>query len=312
MTESYHLHKPVLLAEVIQGLLTSRAGNFIDATFGRGGHSKAILALLDSNSFLLGIDKDPEAINIGCALHAKDARFDIIQGSFANLTEYASAYHIDGDVTGILLDCGVSSPQLDDPARGFSFLREGPLDMRMDPEKGMSAREWIAKVELDTMMKVFKEYGEERYARRIAKAIVSAREKKPIETTVQLAEIIKLAHPAWEKNKHPATRCFQAIRIFINQELEDLKSCLAQSVDTLKIGGRIAVISFHSLEDQLVKRFFQKQAKGDDYPADLPVTSDQLSPRLKIVGKAIRADENEVMENTRARSAILRIAERIS
>ena len=216
-----------------------------------------------------------------------------------------------GQVDGILLDLGVSSPQLDDAGRGFSFRRDGALDMRMDPDAGQSAAEWISRVKEPDLANVLREYGEERYARRIARAIVKAREVAPITTTKALAKIVADANPNWEKGKDPATRTFQAIRIFINNELEDLKSCLSQVVDILRVGGRLAVISFHSLEDRIVKRFIKEASKGDYFPAGLPVTQDQLNPKLKPVGKAIKPGDQEVDDNPRARSSVLRCAEKI-
>jgi len=215
-------------------------------------------------------------------------------------------------VDGILLDLGVSSPQLDDPARGFSFLRDGPLDMRMDPTAGSSAADWLARAEADEIARVLKEYGEERFAKRIARAIVRARDEAPLRTTGRLAEVIAAAHPAWEKGRHPATRSFQAIRIHVNRELEDLREALARSVDMLAPGGRLVVISFHSLEDRMVKRFMRDQARGDQLPPDLPVRDHERNAQMKVVGKAVRAGDTEVDANPRARSAVLRVAERLA
>ena len=235
-----------------------------------------------------------------------------MHSSFENLRVQTDAWGITKKVNGILLDLGVSSPQLDDAERGFSFMRDGPLDMRMNSEQGLSAATWVAEESAEEITKVLKEYGEERYAKRIAGAIVKARDEAPIETTLQLAEIIKVAHPAWEKHRHPATKSFQGIRIHINEELTDLSKCLEQMFDVLAPKGRMAIISFHSLEDRIVKQFFKKQAKGDDFPVDLPVTVDQLNQKIKLLGKAIKPSKKEVDGNVRARSARLRIAELLS
>ncbi len=304
-------HRPVMLEEAVQALNLKSGGTYIDATFGRGGHSAAILAQLSSEGRLIGIDKDPQAIATAQARFGGDARFSIYQGSFAELTQVALDAGVSGQVDGVLMDLGVSSPQLDDASRGFSFLRDGPLDMRMNPDQGQSAAEWLATAKAGDIAQVLKEFGEERFAKRIAGAIVKARAEAPIETTAQLAEIVKAANPKWEKDKHPATRAFQAIRIYINRELGDLDDCLARVIDVLAPGGRLAIISFHSLEDRKVKRFMRDQARGDDFPADLPVTQDQLNPKLRLVGKAIYAGEAELDVNPRARSAVLRVAEKV-
>jgi 16S rRNA (cytosine1402-N4)-methyltransferase len=226
------------------------------------------------------------------------------------LAEVAQKVGVTGAVDGILLDLGVSSPQLDQAERGFSFTKSGPLDMRMDSSRGESAAEWLARAEAAEIAEVLKNYGEERHARRIARAIVAAREEAPITTTAHLAEVVSKANPSWEKGKHPATRSFQAIRIHINGELDAIKACLAQVLDVLALGGRLAVISFHSLEDRIVKRFMRDQAKGDNYPPGVPVRQDELQPRLRLVGKPIRPDAAETETNPRARSAVLRVAER--
>lgn len=304
-------HRPVLLDESVQALNIKADGVYVDATFGRGGHSAAVLAQLSADGRLLGIDKDPQAIATAHARFAADERFSIHQGSFAELADIAAAAGVAGQVDGVLMDLGVSSPQLDDASRGFSFLRDGPLDMRMNPDQGLSAAEWLAKAKAGDIARVLKEYGEERFAKRIAGAIVAAREEAPIETTARLAEVVKAANPKWEKDKHPATRAFQGIRIFINRELDDLDDCLARVIDVLAPGGRLAVISFHSLEDRKVKRFMRDQARGDDFPAGLPVTQDQLNPKLKVIGKAIYAGAEELKVNPRARSAVLRVAEKV-
>jgi len=305
-------HQPVLLDEVIQYLPLAPDGIFIDGTFGRGGHSKAILQRLGKNGRLLVMDKDPEAIATAQRLAASDSRCEVKQGSFADMANFAEERGVAGQVSGILLDLGVSSPQLDDASRGFSFIRDGELDMRMNPQAGESARDWINRVSESEMASVFFKFGEERYSRRIAKAIVNHRKTAPIRGTRELADIIAKAHPAWEKGKDPATRCFQAIRIFINNELDDLSVCLSNSIDLLSVGGRLVVISFHSLEDRIVKQFIQKGAKGDDFPAGLPVTQDKMNIRLRKIASAIRAGEAEVTRNPRARSAVLRVAEKVA
>lgn len=310
MVESF-IHHPVLLEEAIEGLKIKTDGIYIDGTFGRGGHAKAILSRLGEHGHLLGIDKDPEAIQEAQARFEGDARFEISQGSFASMSDEAKQRDWLGKVDGILLDIGVSSPQLDDAERGFSFRLDGPLDMRMNPLAGLSAAQWLAKAAEREIVSVLREYGEERYAKRIVRAIVQARDVTPIETTSQLADIIRKAHPAWEKDKDPATKSFQAIRIFINQELEELESALAQALEVLGPEGRLAVISFHSLEDRIVKRFMRKQVKGDAFPAGVPVTQAQMNPQMRLIGKAIRASEGELKVNPRARSAVLRIAEKL-
>lgn len=312
MMESDEAHRPVLLEASVEALSIDPTGVYLDGTFGRGGHSRLILQRLGERGRLIAIDKDPDAIAFAQQRFAEESRFQIVRGSFAMLAEVAEKAGVTGQVDGILLDLGVSSPQLDRAERGFSFLQDGPLDMRMDPASGQSAAQWLAGARAKEIADVLKEYGEERHAKRIARAIVAARAEQPIHTTLELAEIVAQANPSWEKGKHPATRSFQAIRIYINRELDELKQCLQQVLDVLAPGGRLAVISFHSLEDRIVKRFMRDQAKGDRFPPRLPVTQAQLQPRLRVVGRAIRADEAEVAANPRARSAVLRIAERLA
>jgi len=305
-------HRPVLLDECIEALNLKSDGVYVDATFGRGGHSQAILEQLGPDGRLIGFDKDPQAIATGDALAERDSRFSIHHGSFAELEEAITERGLLGKIDGILMDLGVSSPQLDDASRGFSFMREGPLDMRMDNSRGQSAAEWLATAKEKEIAKVLKEYGEERFSGRIARVICEARREAPIETTQQLVKLIVDVMPKQrDQDKHPATRSFQGIRIFINQELEDLRSCLDQVLDVLAPGGRLAVISFHSLEDRMVKRHIRDLAKGDDFPPDMPVTVDQLAPKVRLVGKAIRASKQELDENPRSRSAVLRIAEKM-
>lgn len=305
-------HRPVLLSEAIEGLALRPGGVYADGTFGRGGHSRAILLRLGPQGRLIGFDKDPRAVAAGEKLAAEDPRFAMVRGSFAMLGQQMASRNLAGKVDGVLLDLGVSSPQLDDPARGFSFTREGPLDMRMDPDSGISAADWLADASDQDIAEVLKAFGEERHARRIARAIVAARTQAPVRTTGRLAEIVARANPSHEKGKHPATRTFQAIRIFINRELEDLEACLPQALDVLAPGGRLAVISFHSLEDRIVKRFMREQARGDVFPPGVPVTQDQLHPTLRLVGKAVYPGDEEVAANPRARSAVMRVAERLA
>lgn len=309
---STFVHQTVLLNEAVVSVLGVRDGIYVDATFGRGGHTRHLLAQLDAGARVIGFDKDPQAIAAGQALAAEDARFSIVHDSFASILDVMTRMGLAGRVDGVLADLGVSSPQLDDADRGFSFMNDGPLDMRMDVTRGQSAAEWIAGVAEDELARVLFEFGEERHSRRIARAIVRVRAESPITRTKQLADIVAEAHPAWEKHKHPATRSFQAIRIFINNELGDIKQFLRDTLRVLKPGGRLAVISFHSLEDRLVKQFFQKEAKGDDFPPGLPVTVDMLKPKLKIVGKAIDPSAAEVDANPRSRSARLRVAQKIA
>ena len=304
-------HTTVLLYETVDGCVVDPDGVYVDGTFGRGGHSRLLLSKLSNNGKLIGFDKDPLAIASGKELEAEDARFRIVQSSFADMKDELARIGIN-QVNGILLDLGVSSPQLDDAERGFSFMKDGPLDMRMNPDAGLSAAEWVAETAEAEIARVLKEYGEERFAKRMARALVEARKTEDITRTSRLAEIIKQANPAWEKHKHPATRAFQAIRIAVNNELGDLENVLADSVDLLLPGGRLSVISFHSLEDRMVKRFIRAQEKGKDLPPGLPVMEDQLGKTMKKVGKAIMPGREEIERNQRARSAVLRIAERLS
>ncbi len=303
-------HVSVLLEETMAGLAIKPDGIYIDATFGRGGHSAAILNALGATGKLLAIDKDPEAIAFA-RQNFEDARFKITQAPFAKLGEIAQQNAVSGKVDGVLLDLGVSSPQLDDPERGFSFLREGPLDMRMDPHSGISAAEWLATAKEADIVKVLFEYGEEKFARRIARAIVNERVDNPINTTTQLASIASAANPAWERNKHPATRTFQAVRIFVNKELNELENCLEQVLEVLAIGGRLVVISFHSLEDRIVKRFIRRHSHGEQLLAKLPIMAAEERTRMRTIGRVITANENEITNNPRSRSAKLRIAEKL-
>ncbi len=309
MTDSEH--EPVLVNEVITALKLQPDGFYLDATFGRGGHSRQILKQLSQLGRVIGLDKDQAAIDHAREYLEDDSRFRSYKSSFAKLDQVLSQASCDKKLDGMLFDFGVSSPQLDQAERGFSFLKDGPLDMRMDQSAELTAAIWLAQAEESELRKVFKQYGEERFASRIARAIVNQRATEPLETTIQLADLIKKVVPIKEFDKHPATRVFQAIRISINKELEEIAVALPQALKWLKTGGRLAVISFHSLEDRIVKQFFKNQAKGDDYPQDLPITADMLNPRLKIIGKPIRPTQAEIDVNPRSRSAILRVAEKI-
>lgn len=303
-------HVPVLLEETLQALKVRQDGLYVDATCGRGGHTQAILEKLGPQGHVLALDRDPQAVTAVRARCAGDARVEVQQATFSCLGPLLNERGLHGRVHGILLDLGVSSPQLDEPARGFSFRHDGPLDMRMDPAHGVSAAQWINSASEAEIAKVLHEYGEERYSRRIARVIVRERTQAPIATTRQLAELIAHAVPTRERGKDPATRCFQAIRIFINRELDELHAALPQAVRALAPGGRLAVISFHSLEDRIVKRFLRAEAKGEELLLELPLRASEIHARLQPVGKAVRASAAEVQRNPRARSAVLRVAER--
>ena len=305
------MHQTVLLHEAVDALVTLPDGFYVDGTFGRGGHSRYLLQSLNSSGHVLGVDKDREAQAAAHELAESEPRFQFFHGSFAELPKQLHEMGVDA-VDGILLDLGVSSPQLDDGDRGFSFMRDGPLDMRMDTSRGETAAQWLSRADLQDIAAVLKEYGEERFARRIASAIVAARAVSPIETTSQLARLVSEAHPRWEKHKHPATRSFQAIRIKVNRELEDLQAFLSVALDMLRVGGRLVVISFHSLEDRLVKRYMRDMARGDSLPRGVPVTDSQLNRRMRLVGRSVKASAEEVASNVRARSAVMRIAEKIN
>lgn len=305
------MHQTVLLREAVEALVTAPSGVYVDGTFGRGGHSREILGNLGEEGCLLGVDKDPVACGYAEGLAAEDSRFTFYHGSFAELPAQLHRMGIEA-VDGILLDLGVSSPQLDEADRGFSFLHDGPLDMRMDTSRGETAAQWLSHAEQADIAEVLKEYGEERFAKRIAGAIVAERQESPITTTAHLARVVSEANPRWEKHKHPATRAFQAIRIKVNRELEDLQDLLAGALDMLSVGGRLVVISFHSLEDRMVKRYMRDMSRGDQIPAGVPVTESALNRRMKLVGKAVKASADEVDGNVRARSAIMRVAEKIA
>jgi 16S rRNA (cytosine1402-N4)-methyltransferase len=305
----YH-HVPVLLEEALQALQVKEDGVYVDATYGRGGHAQEILKRIGEQGRLLMFDRDPHACEDARRRFGGDARVTIHQGPFSTIAKMVGKSNLAGSINGILFDLGVSSPQLDDPQRGFSFRAEGPLDMRMDPRAGESAADWINRAEESEIVRVLRDYGEERFARRIARAILRERSIEPIVTTTRLAGIVARAVPTREKSKDPATRTFQAVRIHVNRELEELKEALPQAVSLLAPGGRLAVISFHSLEDRFVKHFMRSEAKGRELPPGLPVREDHFRARLKLAGKAVRAGEAESRRNPRARSAVLRVAER--
>lgn len=303
-------HTTVMLDAAVDWLVTKPDGVYLDGTFGRGGHSRRILAALSEHGRLVGVDKDPEAVKVGNALAEKDGRFEMAWSSFADIKAICAQRQL-GVIDGLLLDLGVSSPQLDNAERGFSFSHDGPLDMRMNPEAGMSAAEWINQAPEQELVKVFFDYGEEKFARRMASAIVRRRAERPFSRTLDLAEVVKAANPRWEKHKHPATRVFQAIRIFINGELTELNSALRDSLDVLAPGGRLVVISFHSLEDRMVKRFMRDQAQGPKLPKGLPIMESEVPRALKVLVKGEKPGATEVDGNVRSRSAVLRVAERL-
>ena len=307
MTE--HEHVPVLLEEVLDALAVRADGVYLDATFGRGGHAEAILARLGDRGRLLAVDRDPQAVQAARDRFAHDARLTTMHGAFSTLADLIEREGVAGRLDGALFDLGVSSPQLDDPARGFSFRFDAPLDMRMDTTRGETAAQWLARAEEEEIARVIFEYGEERFSRRIARAIVAERAREPIATTARLADIVRGAVRTREKGQHPATRTFQAIRIFINDELGEIARALPAATRALAPGGRLAVISFHSLEDRVVKNFIRDQEQGPVYPAELPVVP-TFAPRLRALGKPIRARDAETARNPRARSAVLRVAER--
>lgn len=305
-------HITVLLHEAVAGLDIKSDGVYVDGTFGRGGHSRLILQHLGPNGRLIAIDRDPQAI--AEAAKIQDPRFEIVHGPFSGIASYLDERGLLGKVDGFLLDLGVSSPQLDDAERGFSFMKDGPLDMRMDPTSGQSAAQWLAKADVDDIAWVLKTFGEERFAKKIARAIVHDRVTEPYVRTRQLAEMIARVNPSKEKGKHAATRSFQAIRIYINSELDEIETALNGALEVLAPQGRLSVISFHSLEDRLVKHFIRKHEKGPEVPYGIPLTEAQLAGgrKLKSVGKALKPSDSEVSENSRSRSSVLRVAERLA
>jgi 16S rRNA (cytosine1402-N4)-methyltransferase len=305
-------HTPVLLDEVLAGLAVKPEGRYCDATFGRGGHTAAILAQLGPGGRVIALDRDPDAIAAGRERFAAEPRLTLVRGSFGRLEERVRTAGLEGELQGVLLDLGVSSPQLDEARRGFSFMQDGPLDMRMDNESGISAAQWLARAGEREIADVLFRLGEEKFSRRIARAIVAACPAAPLATTRQLADLVAAAVPTREPGKHPATRTFQAIRIHVNRELEEVEAALPQAVNLLAPGGRVCVISFHSLEDRMVKRYLRRECQGDPVYAGLPDVPPHARPRLRLVGGAVMPGDAEVARNPRARSAVLRVAERIA
>ena len=303
-------HVSVLMHEAVESLSLGAAGKYVDATYGRGGHSGHLLSQLGQDGHLLALDRDPEAIADANARFADESRFSIHQANFADMEQVLKDRQWFGQVDGLLMDLGVSSPQLDVAERGFGFSRDGELDMRMDPSSGESAAQWLARVSEGDLVQVLREFGEERYAKRIAGAIIAARAEQPLLRTSQLAEIVKVAHPRWERHHHPATRSFQAIRIKVNGELDAVSEALSTAATALKVGGRLVVISFHSLEDRLVKRALRQPIPDPRIPRHLPQPAQESHP-WKVVGKPIKASAAELERNPRARSAVLRVAERV-
>ena len=306
-----HDHVPVLQGPVLEGLSIRPDGCYVDGTFGRGGHSKAIIELLGPDGRLIAIDRDPQAITAVPKKLADDPRFEVVRGEIAELEKIATEKDLLGQVDGLLLDLGVSSPQLDQAERGFSFMRDGPLDMRMDPRSGISAAEWLADVDEKTLKRVLARNADEKFAGPIARAIVKARSQEDIGRTVRLAEVVSAAVPGRERRKHPATKTFQAIRMHINDELEQLESALAASVRLLRAGGRLCVISFHSIEDRIVKRFMRNASREPEQYRGLPSIPASAKPPFKLIGRAVTATSDEIEANIRARSARLRTAERV-
>jgi len=303
-------HLPVLHREVLEALAVKASGVYLDATFGRGGHAKSLLDALGPDGRLIVLDRDPQAIEVAKNLFGDDQRVTIIRGSFEMLGELAREHGISA-LDGLLFDLGVSSPQLDEAERGFSFQKDGPLDMRMDNEEGMTAAQWLAEASEKEIAQVLWRYGEERHSRRIARAILSRREEKPLERTLDLAALISSAVPRPHGRKHPATRSFQAIRIYLNREMQALEAGLNASLELLAPGGRLCVISFHSLEDRMVKRFIRSHSRPDPVYAGLPNIPEHAKPRMAVIGKAVTASEQEQDENPRSRSATLRVGEKL-
>jgi 16S rRNA (cytosine1402-N4)-methyltransferase len=306
-------HLSVLLKETVDGLNIDPNGIYIDGTFGRGGHSRHVLSHLGPEGRLIAIDRDPQAI-AAAKQFADDPRFQIVHGGFGQLADYVEELGLVGKINGVLLDLGVSSPQLDDADRGFSFLRDGPLDMRMDNSQGETAAQWLARAEIEDMAWVFKTYGEEKNSRHIARCIAADRDEKPFLRTKDLADLIARITKNKERNKHPATRVFQAIRIYINSELEQIDQALEGALKVLAPAGRLSVISFHSLEDRMVKRFIRRNSLGESVPHGLPITEAEInkSRKLKSMGKAMKPSDEEIEQNPRSRSSVLRVAERLA
>jgi len=309
---SASVHVPVMTKEVVQALNIRTDGFYVDATFGRGGHTRAILSRLGPGGRVLAIDRDPDACQYAMQVCSNENRLTFVRAPFSDLHEIIQSRGHVRRVTGVVLDLGVSSPQLDEDERGFSFTGDGPLDMRMDPSQGQPAAQWLKDVKETELYRVLRDLGEERFARRVARAVVRARGERPLTRTSELAQLVSRTVPGREPGKHPATRTFQAVRMQVNGELEQLQSVLPQALDVLEPKGRLVVISFHSLEDHIVKHFMRRAAKGDYYPPELPVTQDQIIPELRLVSGPTRPGTWEVRRNTRARSAVLRTAEKIN
>ncbi len=304
-----HQHQPVLLNEALEALNIDKKGIYMDATFGRGGHSRGILNQLGSAGRLIAIDRDPLATQHAATLFGNDERFSIFKTAFSGMLDVAEKAELSGRVDGVLIDLGVSSPQLDDASRGFSFQKNGPLDMRMDTSSGKTASEWLQSASEEEIVKVLREYGEERFARRIAAAIVAFQKERVFSTTDEFAEVVRHAIPRWEKHKDPATRTFQAIRIAVNDELQELRDVLVASLQVLKHGGRLVVISFHSLEDRIVKRFMRDHASPQQPDKRLPV--EPIAPDARLIGKPVRPGAADIEVNVRSRSAIMRVLEKL-
>ena len=303
-------HSAVMVREMVKALNIHPDGAYVDATFGRGGHAQAILKELSPAGRVVAIDRDPEACRHGHAQFSDEPRLLLIHACFSDLSAIIDEAGLTARIMGMVFDLGVSSPQLDEACRGFSFLKDGPLDMRMDPSTGASAAAWLSEVEEEELRRVLRELGEERYARRIARAVITQRQQAPLSSTGELAALVAQCVPTTESGKHPATRTFQALRIKVNDELAQLETVLPEAEALLAPGGRLVVISFHSLEDRRVKRFFRESARGDRYPPDLPITQDHIRPTLRLITRAHRPSADEVKRNVRARSAVMRVAER--
>lgn len=304
-------HKPVMIEQALEALNVCEGGIYIDGTYGRGGHTAAILGRLGSEGMLFAFDKDPDAAQHARQHYLCDNRFEFIAGSFTQALEEMRSRKMCGHVGGILLDLGISSPQVDDANRGFSFLKDGPLDMRMDPSSGMSAEQWLANANASQITDVLRTFGDVSEARKITNAIIEQRQEKPITSTRQLASLIERIIPRYLSSKHPATKIFQAIRIYINHEIDELTSVLPQTLDILAVQGRLVVIAFHSLEDRIVKRFIRSKARGDEYPSGLAIQASSIKLELKSIGKPITPSQEEINENHRSRSAIMRVAEKL-
>ncbi len=306
----YDNHYSVMLDEALKALFVRKSGTYADCTYGRGGHSRAILSALGAEGRLLALDSDLDAVNHAKKMFADDSRVIVEHSTFSNIEKLAGKHHATG-FDGVLLDLGVSSPQLDNAKRGFSFRLDGPLDMRLNSNTGITAADWLQQAPQKEIEKVLKNFGEERYFRRIARALVTERNKSELKTTSGLVEVVKKAIPALDRNKHPATRVFQAIRIHINRELDELSNCLEQLIGLMNAGGRIVVISFHSLEDRIVKNFFKRKAQGEYFPRKFPIKDADIKRTIRVLGKPLKASQQEILNNRRSRSAIMRVAEKM-